>query len=142
MPTLIADPRSPAESKGTRQGRAEGSRYSGIASRIKAWFPASSPAIAGNYAAAASLILLGYAFYATVPYATEVTRVYYDGSSPRRAGRTSGSSPSRICCCSRSTTRHSPMTIRSSAGASGRGSSRCLIADRPPRRRSPFGPSR
>jgi protein-S-isoprenylcysteine O-methyltransferase Ste14 len=82
MPTLIAEPRSLAESTGTRQGRAEGSRASGIASRIKAWFPASSRAIAGNYAAAASLILLGYAFYATVPYATEVTRVYYDGLIP------------------------------------------------------------
>ena len=35
-----------------------------------------------NYAAAASLILLGYAFYATVPYATEVTRVYYDRLIP------------------------------------------------------------
>jgi protein-S-isoprenylcysteine O-methyltransferase Ste14 len=82
MPTLIADPRSLAESEGTRQGRAEGSRPPGIALRIKAWFPASSRAIAGNYAAAASLILLGYAFYATVPYATEVTRVYYDQLIP------------------------------------------------------------
>src|SRR5271169_6626462 len=82
MPTLIADPRSQAESKGTRQGKAEGSRFAGIASRIKAWFPASPRAIASNYAAAASLILLGYAFYATVPHATEVTRVYYDGLIP------------------------------------------------------------
>ncbi len=82
MPTLIADPRSLAESKGTRQGRAEVSRSSGIASGIKAWFPASSRAIAANYAAAASLILLGYAFYATVPYATAVTRVYYDWLMP------------------------------------------------------------
>jgi protein-S-isoprenylcysteine O-methyltransferase Ste14 len=82
MPTLIADPRSLAESTGTRQGRAAGSRSSGIASRIKALCPASSRAIAGNYAAAASLILLGYAFYATVPYATEVTRDYYDRLIP------------------------------------------------------------
>jgi protein-S-isoprenylcysteine O-methyltransferase Ste14 len=82
MPTLIAEPRSLAESTGTQQGRAEGSRSSGSASRIKAWFPASSRAIAGNYAAAASLIVLGYAFYANVPYASEVTRVYYDGVIP------------------------------------------------------------
>jgi hypothetical protein len=48
------------------------------------WYrcPASSRAIAGNYAAAASLILLGYTFYATVPYATQVTRVYYDRLFP------------------------------------------------------------
>ena len=83
MPTLIADPRSLAESKGTRQRRAEASRSSGIASRIKAWFPASSQAIATNYAAAASLILLGYALYATVPRATEMTRVYYDSLFPQ-----------------------------------------------------------
>lgn len=82
MPTLIADPCSPAESKGTREGRADGSRSSGIASRVKAWFPASARAIAGNYAASASLILLGYAFYATVPYATAVTAAYYDGLIP------------------------------------------------------------
>jgi protein-S-isoprenylcysteine O-methyltransferase Ste14 len=82
MPTLIADPRSPAESKRTRQRRANGSKPRGIASSIRAWFPASLSAIAGNYAAAASLILLGYAFYANVPYATEVTRVYYDGIIP------------------------------------------------------------
>jgi protein-S-isoprenylcysteine O-methyltransferase Ste14 len=82
MHTMIADPRSPAETRGTRLGRAEGSRSSGIAFRMKAWFPASSRAIATNYAAAASLILLGYAFYATVPCATEVTRVYYDGVFP------------------------------------------------------------
>jgi protein-S-isoprenylcysteine O-methyltransferase Ste14 len=82
MPTLFADPRSLAESMGTRLRRAEGSRSSGIISRIKAWFPASSRAIACNYAAAASLILLGYAFYATAPYATQVTRVYYDGLIP------------------------------------------------------------
>jgi protein-S-isoprenylcysteine O-methyltransferase Ste14 len=82
MPTLIADRRSLAESTGTRQGRAEGSRSYEIALRIKAWFPASARAIAGNYAAAASLILLGYAFYATVPYATAGTRVYYDRLFP------------------------------------------------------------
>jgi protein-S-isoprenylcysteine O-methyltransferase Ste14 len=82
MPTLIADPRSLAESTGTREGRAEGSRSPGGASRIRAWFPASARAIAGNYAAAASLILLGYAFYATVPYANEVTRFYYDRIIP------------------------------------------------------------
>ena len=82
MPTLIADPRLLAESTGTREGRADGSRSSGIASRIKASFPASARAIAGNYAAAASLILLGYAFYATVPCTTEGTRVYYDGLIP------------------------------------------------------------
>src|SRR5262249_29021592 len=82
MPTLTADPRALATSTGTRGGRAEGSRSPGIAPRIKAWFPASARAIAVNYAAAASLILLGYAFYATVPYATEVTRVYYDGLIP------------------------------------------------------------
>ena len=83
MPTLIADPRSLAESKGKRQGRTQGSIYSGIALQIKAWFPASSRAIAANYAAAASLIVLGYAFYATVPYATEVTRVHYDQLIPQ-----------------------------------------------------------
>src|SRR5271165_315976 len=82
MPTLFADPRSLAESKGTSQGRAEGSRSSGIASRIRAWFPASARAIAGNYSAAASLIVLGYAFYATVPYATALTRVDYDQLIP------------------------------------------------------------
>jgi protein-S-isoprenylcysteine O-methyltransferase Ste14 len=82
MPRLIGDPSSLAESTGTRQGRAESSRSSGIASSIKAWFPASSRAIAGNYAAAASLILLGYAFYATVPYATDVSRVYSDRLIP------------------------------------------------------------
>ena len=82
MPTLFALPPSLACSTLTREGPAEGSRTLGIASRIKAWFPASSRAIAGNYAAAASLILFGYAFYATVPYATEVTRVYYDQLIP------------------------------------------------------------
>ncbi len=82
MRTMIANPRSPAESTGTRLRRAEGSRSSGTASRFKAWFPASSPVIAKNYAAAASLILLVYAFYATVPRATEMTRVYYDGVIP------------------------------------------------------------
>jgi protein-S-isoprenylcysteine O-methyltransferase Ste14 len=82
MRTMIADPRSPAVSMGTRLERAEGSRSPGIASQIKAWFPASPRVIATNYAAAASLILLGYAFYATVPRATEVTRVYYDGVFP------------------------------------------------------------
>ena len=82
MPTLIADPRALAESIGTRGGRAAGPRSSRTATSLKAWFPASSRAIAANYAAAASLILLGYAFYANVPYATEVTRVYYDGVIP------------------------------------------------------------
>ena len=82
MRTMIADPLSLAESTGTRLRCADGSRCAGIASRIKAWFPASSRVIATNYAAAASLILLGYAFYATVPCATEVTRVYYDGVFP------------------------------------------------------------
>ena len=82
MPMLIADARSLAESKGTRQERAEDSRSSGITARIKAWCPASSRAIAANYTAAASLILLGYAFYATVPYATDVTRAYYDRLIP------------------------------------------------------------
>ena len=56
-------------------------RSSGIASRIRP----GSPRRHGhrrNYAAAASLILLGYAFYATVPYATEVTRVDYDRLHP------------------------------------------------------------
>jgi protein-S-isoprenylcysteine O-methyltransferase Ste14 len=78
MSTVLADPRSLAESTGSRQGRAQGSGPSGIGSKLKAWFPASPGAIAANYAAAAALILLGYAFYATVPYATEVTRAYYD----------------------------------------------------------------
>ena len=82
MPTLIADPCSLAQSTLARQRRGEGSRSSGFASGIRAWFPASGPAIAQNYAAAASLILLGYAFCATVPYVTEVTRVYYDGVIP------------------------------------------------------------
>jgi protein-S-isoprenylcysteine O-methyltransferase Ste14 len=83
MPTLFADPHSLAESPGRRLARAESSRSSGtVASRLKAWFPASPRAIATNYAAAASLILLGYAFYATVPYATELTRAYYDGLIP------------------------------------------------------------
>ncbi len=82
MPTSIADPRPLAPSTATRQGRAEAPRSPGIASRIRAWFPASARAIAGNYAAAASLILLGYASYATAPYATEVTRLYYDGLIP------------------------------------------------------------
>ncbi len=82
MPTRVADPVSLAQSTPTQESRAEDSRSSGIASRIRAWFPASGPAIARNYAAAASLILLGYACYATVPYVTEVTRVYYDGVIP------------------------------------------------------------
>ena len=82
MPTLIADPRSVAKSTVARPGRAEASRYSGVILQIKAWFPASARAIAGNYAAAASLILLGYALYATLPYVTEMTRVYYDGLIP------------------------------------------------------------
>ena len=82
MHTKIASPRSPAESRGTRLRRAEGSRSSGIASPIKAWFPASPRVIATNYAAAASLILLGYALYSTVPNVTEMTRVYYDGLIP------------------------------------------------------------
>jgi protein-S-isoprenylcysteine O-methyltransferase Ste14 len=82
MPTLVADPLSLSQSTPTQERRAEGSRSPGSASRIRAWFPASAAAIAGNYAAAASLILLGYAFYATVPYATEATRVYYDGLMP------------------------------------------------------------
>ncbi len=82
MTTLIAQPHSLAESTGTRLRRAESSRSSGIVPRIKGWFPASSRAIAGNYASAASLILVGYAFYATVPYTTEVTRVYYEGLIP------------------------------------------------------------
>ncbi len=82
MPTLLAEPRAQAQSALVQQRRAEGSRSSGIASRIRAWFPASPAAIAANYAAAASLILLGYAFYATVPYATEATRDYYNGLMP------------------------------------------------------------
>ena len=124
MRTMIANPRSPAESTGTRLRRAEGSRSSGTASRFKAWFPASSPVIAKNYAAAASLILLVYALLCHRALrdrddAAPITM----GSYPQRAGSPSGSSSLRICCCSRFTTRPSPMTIRSSAGASGRGSS-------------------
>jgi protein-S-isoprenylcysteine O-methyltransferase Ste14 len=82
MPTMIAEPRSMAASTGLHQGRAVGSRFPRIASWIKAWFPASARAIAANYAAAASLILIGYAFYATVPYATATTRFYYDRLMP------------------------------------------------------------
>ncbi len=143
MPTLFADPRALAESTGMCLGRAEGSKSSGILSRIKAWFPASSRAIASNYAAAASLILLGYACYAILPYATEVTRVYYDGLiSPASwvALRVVVVAVSAVAAAY--TTQRSPMTIRSNAGASGRGSSRCRSAGRPRRKRSPFGPSR
>jgi protein-S-isoprenylcysteine O-methyltransferase Ste14 len=82
MRTMIADLCSPAEFTGTRLGHSEGLIYSRIASRIKAWFPASLRAIATNYAAAASIFLLGYAFYAIVPRVTEFTRVYYDGVFP------------------------------------------------------------
>jgi protein-S-isoprenylcysteine O-methyltransferase Ste14 len=82
MPALVADPLSLSQSIPMPERRAEGSRSSGIASRIRAWFPASAAAIARNYGAAASLILLGYGFYATVPYATEATRAYYEGLMP------------------------------------------------------------
>lgn len=82
MSTLMSDRR---RSAGTRGGRAVCRGASGIASRIGAWFPASPRAIAANYAAAASLIVLGYTFYATVPYATEATRAYYDGIIPPSA---------------------------------------------------------
>lgn len=82
MRTMIANPRSPAVSTGARVARAGGSRSSILASRIRAWFPASPRVVATNYTAAASLILLGYALYANVPRATEITRMYYDGLIP------------------------------------------------------------
>jgi protein-S-isoprenylcysteine O-methyltransferase Ste14 len=82
MPMLTADPCALAESTGAVQLPAEGASLSRIRARVKTWFPASTSAIARNYAAAASLILLGYAFYATVPFATKVTRGYYEGVMP------------------------------------------------------------
>ena len=98
-----ADPRSPASKTRTRRGEPR-VRDPGIASRIKAWFPASVSAIASNYAAAASLILLGDGLYAIVPHATEMTRAYYDGvlpqaelgSPPDRRRRVSAAAPALL----------------------------------------------
>ena len=80
MSTLIADRRTTPTPTGTRGGRAEGSGPSGIARRLRAWFPASPGAIVANYASAASLIVLGYAYYATVPFASPTTRLFYRGA--------------------------------------------------------------
>ena len=98
-------------------------------------------AIAGNYAAAASLILLGYAFYANVLYATEVTRVYYDGVIP-------GASWADLRMVAAAYLLLLPLYY---ATFSDDHTVKCRrfwqglcalpIADQPPRRRSPFGPS-
>ena len=90
MRTMIANPRPRAESTGTRLRRAERSRSSGIGSRIKAWFPASPRVIATNYAAAASLILLGYALYAIVPARPRRRASITKGCSPGELGRLPG----------------------------------------------------